>query len=91
MWIAKLKICLLFLNANFVESIFSSVTPTIFVVTDITPSQTLLPEVIRLGNTLNLIENITWVVISPSLVRPEVQEYLDRLKIKFKVLVGEFL
>lgn len=61
----------------------------VYVVTAITPSQIQLPEVIRLGNTLNLIENVHWILVSGSVIRREVDEYLDRLKIPFTIIVGE--
>lgn len=60
----------------------------VYVVTAITPSQIQLPQVIRLGNTLNLIENVHWILVSGSVIRREVQEYLDRLNIPFTTIVG---
>lgn len=64
-------------------------TSTIYVITATVPNQLQLPRLIRLGNTLNLIENLYWIIVSGSPLRAEVKDYLQRLKTPVVQVVGK--
>lgn len=63
--------------------------PNLYVVTTSQVGQNQLADVIRLGNSLNLVKNIHWIIVSGSKLRPEIRDYLSRLKIKYFTLTGE--
>lgn len=73
------------------NSISSEKEEIIFVVTTTQTGQNQLAELIRLGNSLNLVNNIHWIIVSGSKPRPEIKDYLGRLKIKYSVLTGKKL
>lgn len=64
-------------------------TKRTFVITATRIQQIQLALIVRLGNTLNLVKNLDWIIVSGSDLRPEIKRYLDRLKINHTILLGE--